>query len=163
MRFLSFAAGAALLLLSLPATAEDYQAGDLMIGTPWTQATPPAAPTAAGYMMIHNMGTEPDYLTGGSSPLAGAVEVHQMSMKNGIMSMKEVDAIEIPAGGMVMLSPAGNYHLMLTGLKSQVMPDEKVPVTLNFRKAGPVTVELEAYALGHHPDGAKTMMQDHKH
>jgi periplasmic copper chaperone A len=54
------------------------------VDQPWSTATPPGASVAAGYMTIENTGTEPDVLTGASTPVAGKVEVHQMTMDNGV-------------------------------------------------------------------------------
>ena len=124
------------------AAAHEYKVGDLTIGHPWTRATLPNAPVAGGYMTLTNGGSTPDRLVGGSSPVAKAVEVHEMSMQDGIMKMRQLpDGLEIPAGQSVKLEP-GSYHLMLIGPKERLTKGMRVPLTLKFEKAGTVDVEL---------------------
>ena len=72
------------------ARAETYTAGSIEIGNPWARATPKGAPVGGAYMTITNKGTEADRLIGVSSPVASQAEVHQMSMDNGVMSMRPV-------------------------------------------------------------------------
>src|SRR5579884_1187311 len=59
----------------------------IILKNPWSPATPDGAPTAAAYMSIENHGSTDDRLMGGSTPIAAKVEVHEMSMAHGIMSM----------------------------------------------------------------------------
>ena len=103
------------------ALAQDsYNVGSLQISQPWTRATPKGASTAAGYLKITNTGTTPDRLVGGSSPIAGRVEVHEMSMDKGVMKMRPVkDGLEIKPGASVELKP-GSYHLMFVDLKQPI-------------------------------------------
>jgi hypothetical protein len=56
--------------------------------------------------------------------------------------MSPVDSVDIPAGGELAFKP-GSYHVMLMGLKQELKTGDKVTLTLNFEKAGPVTVECE--------------------
>jgi len=126
-----------------------YMAGDIMIEQPWSTATPGGATTAAAYMTIMNHGSAADTLLGGASPIAGRLEIHQMSMANGIMTMRPVTGgLTIPAGGTVTLGPQGNYHLMLTGLKVQLRQGASVPATLTFAKAGTVQVAFVVAPIG---------------
>src|SRR5437867_2424216 len=67
-------------LSSSAASALDYKVGALEINSPWSRAVPKGAKVAAGYMKITNTGTEPDRLVGGSTPVAGRFEIHEMSM-----------------------------------------------------------------------------------
>jgi periplasmic copper chaperone A len=142
------AAAAAAFVSALPAAAHDYRAGDIAIGHPWTRAIGAAAPTAAGYMSLRNAGTEPDRLVGASSPRARSVEIHQMTMTDGVMRMRPLGAgIAIPPGGTAWLRPSGT-HLMLIGPAGPFARGEAVPVTLRFERAGEVTIELEVAAAG---------------
>lgn len=125
-----------------------YTAGNIMIEQPWSPATPRGAPTAAAYMTIMNHGKSADTLIGGSSP-AGRLELHEMSMTNGIMRMRPVaGGLPIPPGGTVTLNPQGKYHFMLIGLKAPLSQGERVPAVLNFAKAGTVKIELAVAAIG---------------
>jgi periplasmic copper chaperone A len=137
--------------------AQPASGGIIMLGRPWSPATPNGAATAAAYMSIENHGAADDRLLGGSSPLAGKVEVHEMSMAGGIMSMHALgDGLAIPAGKTVSLEPQANYHLMLSGLKSPLKSGTQLPLTLNFAKAGMVHVEVPVLPIGSRgPAGAQ--------
>jgi copper(I)-binding protein len=106
-------------------------------------------------MTIMNHGSSADNLLGGTSP-AGKLDIHQMSMANGVMSMRPVpDGLTIPAGGTVILGPQSAYHFMLSGLKTPLMQGARVPATLTFAKAGQIPIELSVAAIGaRSPSGA---------
>ena len=147
-RLIRFISVAALLAASSASLAHDYTAGDLHLGHPWTRATPPGAPTAAGFLTIENPGDAADRLLGGSTEVADRVEIHEMSMANGVMTMRRLDeGLSIPPGGAVALEPGG-YHLMLIGLGAPLAPGDTVPLTLTFERAGEVAVELTVEAIG---------------
>jgi copper(I)-binding protein len=131
-----------------PALAEEIKAGDLVIMQAWSRATPGGAKIAGGYLTIENKGSTPDRLIGGSADVASKVEVHEMTMNNGVMTMRPLDkGLTIEPGRTVKLAPGG-YHLMMFDLKSPLKAGEKVPVTLDFEKAGKVTVTLNVEAMG---------------
>ena len=130
------------------ASAHSYKLGALEIGHPWARATPPTAPTGGGYLSVKNTGTEPDRLISASSPVAGAVQVHEMKMEGNVMRMRELDGpLEIKPGETVTLAPGG-LHLMMMGLKAPLKQGEKIPLTLVFEKAGKIDVELLVEAMG---------------
>src|SRR5881275_2328770 len=130
-------------LLALPVRAEEVKAGDLMITQAWSRATPGGAKVAGGYLTIENKGSTPDRLIGGSADIAAKVEMHEMSMKNGVMTMRPLDkGLTIEPGKTVKLAPGG-YHLMMMDLKGPLKQGDKVPVTLEFEKAGKVQVSLD--------------------
>ena len=133
---------------TVPSAPAHYMAGDITIEQPWSPATPSGALTAAAYMTITNRGSTADRLLGGTSP-AGRLEIHQMSAANGVMSMRALpDGLAIPAGTTIVLSPQGNYHLMLANLKGPLVEGAHVPAVLNFGKAGAVRIELSVAPLG---------------
>src|SRR5262245_13356343 len=130
--FLLVAAGA------VPAQAEDVKAGDLVISQGWSRATPNGAKIGTGYFTIENKGTAPDRLVAVSADVAGKVEVHQMAMNNGVMTMRPVgDGLTIDPGKTVKLAPGGN-HLMMFDLKNPLKQGDTLPITLTFEKAGKV-------------------------
>lgn len=145
------ALGAGLLACLLAATsvrADEVKAGDLVISQAWARATPPGAKTGGGYLTIENKGSAPDKLIGASADVAGKIDVHQMTMTNGVMRMRPVEGgLTIDPGKTVKLAPGG-YHLMMTGLKSPLKQGEKLPVTLQFEKAGKVAVTLDVEGVG---------------
>ena len=115
-------------LVSLHVTqafAEDYKVGSLAIETPWTRATPNDAKVAAGYMKIVNSGKIDDHLVGGSTTIAGKVEIHEMSMVDNVMKMRQLPGgLDLKPGQSVELKP-GSYHVMFIDLKRQLKPGEK--------------------------------------
>jgi len=144
-------------LLALPAAAHEVTAGSLTITDLWTRATPPKAATGGGFMTIANKGPDADRLVGAESPLAGKTELHEMAVKDGVMTMRPLaDGIAIPAGGTVTLAPGG-LHIMFMELKEPFAEGGKVPVTLTFEKAGKVETFLHVKAVGASKDGG----QDH--
>jgi len=141
-------AALAALLALVPARADDVKAGDLVISQAWARATPKGAKVGGGFLTIENKGSAPDRLIGGSADVAGSVQVHEMSMDGGVMKMRPMEkGLTIDPGKTVQLAP-GSYHLMMMDLKSPLKQGEKVPVTLEFEKAGKVTVSLDVAGVG---------------
>lgn len=130
------------------ALAADYRVGDLVIETPWSRATPPNAPVAGGYMTITNEGDRPDRLVGGDAPFAGRVEIHEMAMDGDVMRMREIEGgLAIGPGETVTLEPGG-FHVMFMDLSGSLAEGETVSVTLEFERAGSVTVDLSVAGMG---------------
>ena len=134
--------------LSAPALAEEVKAGDLVITQAWSRATPGGAKIGSGYLTIENKGSTPDRLMGGSADVADKVQVHEMTMNNGVMTMRLLDqGLMIEPGKTVKFAPGG-YHLMLLDLKSPLKRGDKVPVTLEFERAGKVKLSLDVQGVG---------------
>jgi copper(I)-binding protein len=141
-------AGVLASLLGAPARAEEVKVGDLVITQAWTRATPNGAKIGGGYLTIENKGTAPDRLIGGSADVAGSVQVHEMSMDNGVMKMRPLEkGLAIDPGKTAKLAPGG-YHLMMMDLKSPLKQGDKLPITLEFEKAGKVKVWLDVQGVG---------------
>jgi copper(I)-binding protein len=125
-----------------------YKLGSLVIEAPWARATPGGAQVGGGYLKITNTGQEPDRLIGGSLPSASAVEVHEMSMADGVMKMRRLsDGLEIKPGQTVELKPGG-YHLMFMGLREPLKQGQSIKGTLMFAKAGSIDVEYRVAPIG---------------
>ncbi len=138
----------ALSLLAASARAEDVKAGDLVITQGWSRATPGGAKIGGGFLTIENKGSAPDKLIGASADVAGEVEVHEMAVKDGVMTMRPLErGLTIDPGKTVKLAPGG-YHLMMMNLKSPLKQGDKVPLTLQFEKAGKVAVTLDVQGVG---------------
>jgi copper(I)-binding protein len=156
--FLAFLFGATTLAL-----AHHYELGDLKIGHPWSRAVPAGASVAGGYFTVTNKGAAPDRLMSVSSDISAKAEIHHMSVKDGVMSMRQIEGgLEIPAGGTVALEP-GAYHIMFMGLKQHPKDGERFKATLTFEKAGPITVEFAVQGIGEGMNGGGTMKMDHDH
>jgi copper(I)-binding protein len=144
------------------AAAETYTVGSIEIGTPWARATPKGAAVGGAYMTITNKGADADRLIGISSPVAKQIEVHQMAMDKGVMSMRPVrGGLEIKPGQTVVLNPE-SFHLMLTGLKQPLVQGQRVKATLEFAKAGKLDLEYVVESMGAKgPSGATPAGMDH--
>ena len=116
------------------------------IGQPWARATAPGAKMAAGYMVIRNKAASADRLVGASSPAAARVETHVTMRDGDIMRMREVKGYDIPAGGSFELKPGGP-HLMFVDIKQPFREGDRIPVTLEFEKAGEVRVDFPVARL----------------
>lgn len=125
-----------------------YKIGDLVVTAPWARATPKGAPVAGGYLRITNTGSAPDRLIGGTFPDANRVEVHTMTMEDGVMRMRPLDqGLEIKPGQTVELKPGG-LHLMFMGFNGQLKAGTQAKGTLTFDKAGSVDVTYQIAPLG---------------
>ncbi len=99
----------------------------------------------AVYMTIENNADDDDRLVAAETEVAGAVELHNVNMVEGVMQMREVEGgIEIPAGesATVVLEPGG-LHVMLIGLNQALEVGDTFDVELDFEQAGTITVEVE--------------------
>jgi periplasmic copper chaperone A len=141
------------------ARAEDVKAGDIVISQAWSRATPNGAKIGAGYFTIENKGTTSDKLVGVTGEISGKIEVHEMSMNNGVMTMRPMDGgVTIDPGKTVKLAPGG-YHLMIMDLKSPLKQGDKLPLTLSFEKAGKVAVVLDVEGIGAQGPGGSDGMK----
>lgn len=148
-RWLSLAA--ALVCPAASAAAHDFKIGAIEIEHPWARATPKGASLAGGYVKLTNTGKESDRLTGGSIPIAGRFEIHQMSMNNGVMQMRPVTGgLEIKPGESLEFKP-GSYHLMFLDLKAPLVHKQPLKGTLVFEKAGTVEIEYTVEPVGGTP------------
>lgn len=143
--------------ISTSAIANDYKAGPIEIGTPWSRATPKGAQTAIGYMSIKNNGNTPDRLVGGSFDVAGHFQLHTMTMENGIAKMRELSDIEIKPGQTIEFKPGGS-HVMFIDLKRPLSKGEHVNGTLVLERAGTVNIEYIVESIG-----AQTGPQEMEH
>ena len=153
-----FIAGFCLLALATAtAIAHDFKAGAIHIEHPWARASLGMAKAGAAYMVLTNEGSVADRLISASSDVAETVELHTHMMDDGVMRMRQVEAIDVDPGTPSVLEPGG-LHVMLIGLKQQLVAGESFPMTLTFEQAGEVTVEVAVEAMGSNMGG-----HDHNH
>ena len=126
--------------------AEEVKAGDLVISQAWSRATPNGAKIGAGYLTIENKGTTADRLVGVSDDVSPKIEVHEMSMTTA-QENAPVTADWPSTRQDHQVAPTG-HHLMIMDLKSPLKQGDKVPVTLEFEKAGKVAVTLDVQGVG---------------
>ena len=161
MRLGTILCSLALLFFTLgsPASAHDYKLGDLLIDHPWARATIGTSPNGAAYMTITTAGAETDRLLRAESDVARRVELHTHLIEDGIMKMREVEAIEIAPGEPTLLKPGG-LHVMLMGLTAPLEECQSFSMTLVFERAGRLEVEVPVEAATT-LDGPQEMQHDH--
>lgn len=130
------------LLFSIFFTGVVY-AGDLRVSNAWVSETLPAQNVSMAEFSITSK--QAASLVGVSSSVARAVEMHRMSHENGMMKMREVQNIELPAGQTVNFRDSG-YHLMLIGLKSPLKAGASIPLVLSTQEAGQPIIQLKVMA-----------------
>ena len=134
--------GMALMVLAPAASAQP--AASVEITRPWTRAAGQGG-NGAGYITLRSVAG--DRLVSASTGIARTVELHTHINDNGVMRMRPVSAIDLPAGQEVTLRPGG-LHLMLIGLAAPLVMGQRVAITLVFERAGAMTVELVVEAAG---------------
>ncbi|MCE9665890.1 copper chaperone PCu(A)C [Halomonas sp. M5N1S17] len=153
----SLLAAVGLALVTSPALADAVSIDQAQV-----RAVPPGSETSAAFMTLHNSGDEDIALVGASSPAAEVVELHDHTDVDGVMQMRQVDHVPVPAGGSAALAPGG-LHMMLIKLTSPLVEGEPVELTLTFDNGESQVVEapvsrinLDAEDHGHdHGHGHK--------
>ena len=149
--------------LVLTAGLASAQPAAVKVEGAWARATVQGQKGTGAFMSI--TAAQGTRLVGVSSPVAGVAEVHEMKMDGDVMKMRAVPALDLPAGKTVQLKP-GSYHLMLMDLKTPLLKDSSVPVTLRFKNAAGVDSQMEVIVpvATVAPGPVKAEMQhDHKH
>lgn len=136
--------------LALAASPE----ASLQIVKPWARATAPGASVGAVYLEIVNPGKQ-DTLVRVEATVARRVQIHSMTMSSGVMQMRELSSVDVPAGGRVRFEPGG-LHVMLIDLLHPLKKGDRIPMVMVFRNAGKVPAEAIVQDLGAMaPPGAK--------
>lgn len=112
--------------------AVSANASDLKVHNAWARATAPGQNVAGVFMDLH--ADRPMSVVGGASPASERLELHNMTMQDGVMVMRRVPEIPLPAGQTVQLKPGG-LHIMLIGLKAPLQEGNTVLLTLQVRDA----------------------------
>ena len=136
--------GLLLAALSFSALA---QAAEVKVEGAWVRPAVPGQKVVGAFMTLT---ADADMtLVGGDSPVSKALELHFMRMDNGVMEMRQMQEIALPRGQTVRLEP-GDLHVMFIGLKAQINPGQKVPMTLRVKGADgkEQTLAVEAEARG---------------
>jgi copper(I)-binding protein len=124
----------------------EYRLGQIKIENPYVRATVAGQKAAGGFMKIENKGVA-DQLIAASSPLAGEMQLHTMTMDGNVMKMRELKTIDIPANGSVDLKPGG-LHLMFMEIQSPFKAGDVIPVKLRFQKAGELEIRVPVRKMG---------------
>jgi copper(I)-binding protein len=140
--------------LASHAAAAGYHVGSLQISQTWARATPQGADSGAAYMTVTNTGAKAEKLSCVSSPASAKCQIHEMSMDNGVMKMREVEGgLNVKPGETITFKPGG-YHLMLVDLKAPLQQGKSVDATLKVDNGGTAEVEFPIAAIGAPAPGA---------
>lgn len=119
---------------------------DLEVTGAYLRMPPPGSPVAAVFLQLRNSGAEARQLIGARSALAGKIEVHTHEHADGMMRMRPVAQLKVPAYSEVEFKPGG-YHLMVFRLRGELSAGAVFPVTLLFANGTEVPVEAEVRRL----------------
>lgn len=127
----------------------------LYVDQAWVRVSPNAATPSAGYFTVHG-GETAVQLRDVITDRAVRVEMHESMSKDGVMSMKPVDSVDIPAKGTVKFAPGGK-HLMLWSLNPDAISRGKMPLTFLFSNGDRIIVDAVVQKAG-----AATPEDEHK-
>lgn len=129
------------LLFSVLFSASSF-AADIKVENAWVRAPAPGQAVVGGFLDI----TSPNdaKLVSANSPIATTTELHEMTMKDGVMMMRAVPYVALPQAQVVKLTPGG-LHIMLIDLKKQLKAGDKVPLTLKVQ-TGKTTQDITIQA-----------------
>lgn len=132
-------------------------AADISIEQPFARATPPGQPNSAAFMQLSNKG-EATALVAAHSSVANVVELHTHIHDEGVMRMRKIEQIELPAGATTLLEPGG-LHVMLIDLKQPLQDGSRIDLTLEYADGSMQQIEVPVQMAM--PAGMQ--MQQHKH
>ncbi|WP_024851634.1 copper chaperone PCu(A)C [Hydrogenovibrio kuenenii] len=143
---------AAIILLSslfistMASAMSKEEASQIQVSNPYAREVPPGAMASASFMTLKNTSAHDIYLIQAESKVAKKVELHTHIHDNGVMRMRQVQDIKIPAHGMTMLQPGG-FHIMLIGLQQKLVKGEQIQVQLTFKDGSHKTVKMPVKAI----------------
>lgn len=145
--------GGLLLLLAAGPASSETAAESVRVEDAYVRAVPPGQRNSAAFMRLDNASDRAQALVAARSTAAQAVELHGHSMRNGMMSMRPVEQVEVPAGQAVALEPGG-LHVMLIGLEGELVLGQGVPLTLVFgdgseREISAPVRKIQSQAMSH--------------
>jgi hypothetical protein len=111
------------------------------VSNPYARAVPPGQPNSAVFLTLTNPSKTTYHIKAASSPASKVTELHTTQDNNGVMEMRQVPKMDIPALGETVLKP-GSLHIMLIGLKQDMKVGEKTKVTLTFNDDSKMTLEV---------------------
>lgn len=119
------------------------QAPPIEIEEAWSPPTPPGAVAAAVYMEI--TAREADVLLSATTPIAERAELHTTVNAEGMMQMRPLERAPLAPGAAVRFEPGGQ-HFMLMNLRTAPASGSEFPMTLQFERAGAITVAVKVRA-----------------
>lgn len=147
-------------LLVATAHSNSHAQDNINIQNPWVKATYPGQNVSAGYMTLTS--TEEVTLIKVTSKVSDSVEIHSMKMENGVMKMRMLPTLQLPAGKPYKLEPSG-FHLMLFDLKKPLLDAQIVDFELTFKNSQNVEFKQNVKAIVKSADSNASNHSDHEH
>lgn len=107
----------------------------------YVRATIPGTQVSSAYMVIKNPTNKALSLIGVSSNVSDKVELHEHAISDGMMKMRQIEAINVPANGELVLQPAG-YHVMIFNLQQPLQENDTLSLTLDFAETDDLSITL---------------------
>lgn len=136
-------------LVSTPLIAATPATEDVTVVDPYVRAVPPGQPNSAAFMQLQNNSTTKHAIVKAESPVSRVVELHTHINEGGVMKMRQIKQIDVPAQGQTTLKPGG-LHVMFLGLNSELKSGQSVPVTLIFEDGSKTTIHAQVRKMQLH-------------
>ena len=118
---------------------------EVSITEAWVRANSPGQTVGAAYMTLKS--AQDSTLVSVETAVAGSVEIHSMTMDNGVMKMRMLDELVLKAGKSERLVPGG-FHLMLFDLKKPLKTGENATFKLSFKdKTNKISIQTIALPI----------------
>lgn len=135
-----------LLLSSALLLASHIALADVNVESAYIRAVPPGQMNSAAFMQLKNQGADDISLVAAKSQIAKNVELHTHIHDNGVMRMRQISEITLPAGEAVTLQPGG-MHIMLIGLTQNLSAGENIKLSLEFSDGSTQALEVPVQAI----------------
>ena len=137
-------------------------ASDLAVSDQYIRATPPHAKNSASFLTITNHTNTTIKLIAADSDIAKRVELHNHIKQDGMMKMRQVEAVEIAANSSTSLQPGG-YHIMFLGLNNNLTEGQSVKVTLYFDNGNELNIDAPVKKINSNKNQGSTEMSHQAH
>lgn len=134
------------LALACQAAAEQLTkvVGNVLIIDPRARPPHDVSNDSAVYMTLETAGDHADRLLAAATPAAEKAELRTYWLEGCFVHGRAVEAIELAPAGPTVLDPGG-LHIMLTGLRQDLVEGDTIPLTLTFEKAGTVEIAVPVH------------------
>ncbi len=128
------------------ASAEEIAEKELTAEQAYIRAMPPGQHVTAAFLKLVNNSDRACKLTGGSSPIASEIQIHEHQHSDGMMKMRPLESVTVEAGQSILFEP-GKLHLMLFGIQDTLVPGHQQVLALTTENCGSLLVQAEVRSL----------------
>lgn len=134
------------ILATLVILSSSAWAGTVEVKDAYVRHMPPTQSVTGAFMVLVNTSDADRAAVSAESSVAGTVELHTHIQDGGVMRMRQVEKIDVPAGGMMELKPGG-FHLMIIDLKESLEIGQMVDIKLNFDDGSSTEIQAEVKSV----------------